>query len=377
MNNNQDPAGIAMAKFQANSRYFGLFDSHIPAGSTENTENILLLTLGNPDCITKIVTKNPSASYTVVDDVWTLDCLHTLPPSKKMNFIESLNEYNIIEAIRNLKGLGVKFDRIIMNPPFNLHLEIIDEAMKLLKDDNSVCINLSRVRWLQDPFAKEKKSSAYNKFKHIRDRIESLEVLNPIETNVLFGIGCSSLGIYTIGKGGYDCENLISPIVKKVLEKTTSFPVLEKNAKDGWRVRFPFITSGQDGGRGAKHAYYFGKLFSFFEGRKDNKWWWEFYQANQYTKRTETITLSVKFASKIEAENFIKTLDTSFGKYYTQAVVVDVHVSPKQILWMGDAVNPRTGLKGYLGEWTNEDFYCYFELTDNEIKTVEKNDGEI
>lgn len=366
MDNDQNSAGIAMSKFQADgARYFGLFDPYIPAGLTGN---VLLLSLGNPDCVAKAVGKNPGASYTVVDDVWTLDCLRVLPPSKKMEFIEDLDVYNII------KGLDMKFDCIIMNPPYqkNLHLKVLAEAIKHLKDDG-VCVNLSPVRWLQDPLAKEKKSSAYNKFKCIRDRLESLEVLNPIKTNVLFNIGCSSLGIYTVGKGGYDCENLISPVVKKVLEKTTSFPVLEENVKDGWRVRIPLINNnGNGGGSGAQKLYGFGKLFAFFEGRKDNKWWWEFYQANQFTKRTETITLSVKFDSEIEAENFIKTLDTSFGKYYTQAVVVDVHVNPKQILWMGDAVNPRTGLKGYQGEWTDEDFYKFFNIMPEERKVIEE-----
>ena len=263
-----------------------------------------------------------------------------------------------------------------MNPPYqrNLHLKILAEAIKHLKDDNSVCVNLSPVRWLQDPLAKEKKSSAYNKYKYIRDRLESLEVLNPNKTNVLFNIKCFSLGIYNVGKGGYDCENLISPVVKKILEKIVSFPVLEENAKDGWRVRIPLINNnGNGGGNGAKKLYgFFGKLFAFFEGRKDNKWWWEFYRANQFTKRTETITLSVKFDSEIEAENFIKALDTYFGKYYTQAVMVDLNVNPKQILWMGDAVNPRTGLKGYIGEWTDDDLALYFNITPDEQKIIEE-----
>ena len=39
---------------------------------------------------------------------------------------------------------------------------------------------------------------------------------------------------------------------------------------------------------------------------------------------------------------------------------------------MGDYINPRTGLKGYEGEWTNEDFYQFFEITEEEQKYIEE-----
>lgn len=41
------------------------------------------------------------------------------------------------------------------------------------------------------------------------------------------------------------------------------------------------------------------------------------------------------------------------------------------IPYMGDCVNPRTGLKGYLSEWTDDDFYKYFSITDDEKKIIE------
>ena len=39
---------------------------------------------------------------------------------------------------------------------------------------------------------------------------------------------------------------------------------------------------------------------------------------------------------------------------------------------MDNAVNPRTHLKGYLGEWTNEDFYEFFEVTEEEKLQIEE-----
>lgn len=44
----------------------------------------------------------------------------------------------------------MKFDCIIQNPHYvrNLHLKILAEAIKHLKDEKSVCVNLSPDNWL-------------------------------------------------------------------------------------------------------------------------------------------------------------------------------------------------------------------------------------
>ena len=47
----------------------------------------------------------------------------------------------------------MKFDCIIMNPPYcrNLHLKILNEAI-CYSDD---IVNLSPIKWLQDPLARK------------------------------------------------------------------------------------------------------------------------------------------------------------------------------------------------------------------------------
>ena len=51
------------------------------------------------------------------------------------------------------------FDKIIMNPPYcrNLHLKILREAMK----HGDEIVNLSPIRWLQDPLAEYKQGLKY------------------------------------------------------------------------------------------------------------------------------------------------------------------------------------------------------------------------
>ena len=44
----------------------------------------------------------------------------------------------------------------------------------------------------------------------------------------------------------------------------------------------------------------------------------------------------------------------------------------KGLPWLGDATNPRTGLVGYKGEWTDEDLALYFGITPEEQKVIEE-----
>ena len=52
------------------------------------------------------------------------------------------------------------YDFILMNSPYdkNLHLKIVEQSIPMLTDDG-ILVNLSPIRWLQDPLAKYKKSS--------------------------------------------------------------------------------------------------------------------------------------------------------------------------------------------------------------------------
>ena len=269
----------------------------------------------------------------------------------------------------------MKFDRIIQNPPYrrNLHLKVLAQAIKHLKDDDSKVVNLSPVRWLQDPLAKHKKNSDYHRFKEsVINHLANVCVIDD-EAQAIFGdtrFGFD-IAIYDARRNNenFDVDSLVNSIVIKVLSANLSKIVFDTNKKDGIRVRFPLICSNGDN---VKYMSSIGKMIWFVEGMKDNKPWYTFYTKNQFSKFTDTIPYSAKFNSEIEADNFCKSYDTNFAKVYTHIIKRDVRVSPDIMLWLGDAINPRTGLKGYTGEWTDEDLYSYFKLTDDEIKIIEE-----
>ena len=93
----------------------------------------------------------------------------------------------------------MKFDHVVMNPPFcrNLHLKILNEAINHSDD----VVNLSPIRWLQDPLAEYKRNSDWKKFENIRERIESIEIIKVTDAESLFNIDLPfNIGVYHITK---------------------------------------------------------------------------------------------------------------------------------------------------------------------------------
>ena len=353
------------------SKYFSLFEKHIPR--LNDGSAVCLYALSNLPCICDIIQKNPNSKYFICDT------------DEVFNAVKIVMDSCDISKAVDLYDIDMKFDCIIMNPPYqkNLHLKILAEAIKHLKDDDSKVVNLSPVRWLQDPLVKYKKTSDLKRFEEsVAKHIESLETITALQAQNIFSGAVMNidLGIYACSKANmqFDYKNhYANPILNKCIEYiATHNPNIEADKQDGWRVRMPRITGGKSGGSGdrSKHHTYvsFGKLLAFKDGKnKEGKWWYDCYMHNQYTKTTPYITSSIKFNSEIEANNFIKQFYTNFVNYITNLLLSDVNVAPIQVVWLSDAINPRTGLKGYQGEWTDEDFYQFFNITPEEQKIIE------
>ena len=362
---------IAASKMRADGNaYFKLFEKHVPRNLDVNNV-VLLYKLDNLFCICKIINMNIKAHYVIVSNVAVNTALQVvLDKSIDVKYIKEFD----------FKKTDMKFDCIVMNPPYvrNLHLKILAEAIKHLKDEKSVCVNLSPVRWLQDPLMQQKSKSDYHRFeKSILNHTKHIDVIDKIDAQRIFEstVMGADLGIYVCGgNGGFDCTSLVNPIVKKIVDKQNSHINLEYDKKDGIRVRFPIINNNGGSGNGRKIGLAtFGKLLYFVDGKKDGKPWYEWYMKNQYSKITDDIPFSAKFNTEKEAQNFIDALTkTNFGRIYTHWMKRDVNVSPEIVLWLGDAINPRTGKKGYIGEWTDADLYQFFNITPEEQKVIEK-----
>ena len=257
------------------------------------------------------------------------------------------------------------FDKIIMNPPYNgnLHLKILQEAMK----HSDEIINLSPIRWLQDPLAQYKKNSDWFRFEDIREKIESLDVVSGAEANKLFGIDAFiDLGIYRVTpKVGIDLTNFwkevrkpaeVMMIEKLIAMKDNLLNHIEKQKLDG--IRVPLTDIG--GNRGYKPVY--KEIAYVVDGKKDGKDWTKCKNMGGYEKpEGSALPLSVKFASAAEAQNFYDVFYTKFGSWLCDITHTQQHLQPSILPWLSDYTHP----------WTDEDLYEYFGLTNDEISIIE------
>lgn len=244
-----------------------------------------------------------------------------------------------------------------MNPPYSgsLHLKILREAMKHMGGE---IINLSPIRWLQDPSGSYKKGSDFNKFEDIRAHISDIEVIKRKDAFRLFNAGFRhDLGIYYITKdGGFDCENFwrtnVSKAALKVIENigipvytNKTIPSISsmfgKNSDYPYWIRCPRVHGHMD----AKDEY---DLVA-----PDIKW-----SLNVEDKEEK----QVYFKTEEEARYFFETLKSPLYKFIKKVGFYSTANSYTGMPWLGDYSKP----------WTNADLYEYFNLNTDEIKIIEE-----
>ena len=280
----------------------------------------------------------------------------------------------------------MKFDCIVMNPPYqkNLHLKILAEAIKHLKDEKSVCVNLSPIRWLQDPLAKEKKSTDYKRFEEsVSKHLTNIEIVSNTTANAIFGIWIfTDLAIYSCVKDAvcsFDYEHKLideylgnrKDIFYKIYDfckKSNMYNHIEFNL-NGISVKFNCIFGGHNNpftlvSSNHSHPYINGYT-------EDGKSYADCAFKKKDVDENKQNQSTVKFNSIAQAKNFIMSVQTKFYMFVNSLTKRGANVSLMALPWMGDSINPRTGLKGYESEWTDEDFYQFFNITDAEKKIIE------
>ena len=273
------------------------------------------------------------------------------------------------------KKTGVKkFDICLMNPPYSrkLHLKFLEKVIEV----TDKVVTVQPVNWLTSPNDRKNKNSTYYKYENsISKHIADLELFSEEQQKKYFGIQSTQVGIYICDKnGGYDYENkLVNHIIQNVMDYIQNNTVKsDYNEYKGWRVYVPKSQALSGGGDRPPYLRSLPNLKYFYDGKKDNKPWYEYYAKNQYSKTTKEITRSIKFNSEEEAKNFCESVRTNFCIYVEHNLITDMALSDNRILWMGNAKHPRTGTTGYKDKWTNEDFFDFFKISDEDRKKINK-----
>ena len=262
----------------------------------------------------------------------------------------------------------MKFDHIITNPPYrrNLHLKILNEAIKHSDD----VVNLSPIRWLQDPLVEYKRNSDFKRFKEIREHIESIEIIKVTDAETLFSINLPfNLGVYHITKDGGWINIFNKPLLSKMVDKVISTDNVKKHTVvddlDGISLLISKFTGGCHGQLEIETPFMMARKKSYFTNKIN-----EFTNETYLEQRTRTAwgnvkpkatNTNIKFATREERDNFYDSWSTKTLRWMFNTMKVDIHANIQALPWLGD----------YTHTWTDDDLYKYFELTDDEIKIIE------
>ena len=346
---------INKAKFMADgNKYFELYRKHIPGNISGN---ILLLSINNLDCISKIMSMNPNAKYLIIDRKTIIKSLSIV--CKDMYDIEAIENddedlYNIIQE------LDMKFDCIIMNPPYqkNLHLKILAEAIKHLKDDNSVCVNLSPITWAGKHNICQPKGEWRKK---LNGKINSLDFIEHRNANDIFGTGnaIEDLAITTYKNNGtFDIINygFTSQLEASLFKKINIF------RKDGTIFTLSQATGksvyGSGNGKNVIRKKYDVPIYTWHGGKTCGE-----AVLNTKVSDVEKCAATFRFNSENERINFINSLDTTFMNwYYKMFIVPGDYKLAAYMFRMADYTQP----------WTDERFYKFFNITPAEQKVIEE-----
>ncbi len=362
--------------------YINIVDLMCNKGKVTEDDNVLMLGISNPNVVSRTIDKyHPKNAFIIEDNINSVAGNFVDENGNNLIHYTDLNSVeSILNNIKNIeREYGLKFDKIIMNPPYkgksNLHLAIIDQMLKIFPEAD--IINISPVSWLQDILADYKRGTAYSKYNHLLDYLADLITVSALDASRCFNISSvGDLGIYHFNKKAFldnavrfDTINFkLDTPEKKLASKLAEkfYFNHERLDKDVYSNKnFIFTLPRIHGNIGSSD---WGELCS-----RDKEDAYAFKKSNDSNSKNKYV--SVGFATSFERDNFHSSLFTKFYQFYVANVRRGID-TPNLLPFVPHFFNVnwegKTGtIDGYKNPITDEMLYEYFGLTDEEIKTVE------
>ena len=243
--------------------------------------------------------------------------------------------------------MTMNFDHIIMNPPYdkNLHLKALSEAMKHSDD----VVNLSPIRWLQDPLAEYKQCTDFKRYEDIRKRVASIEEVGGEEAAKLFSAAFySSLGIYHIdGKEHEAFKYEFNTLIYKI----TNFPCKHFTYDAPEDKPYKIVLPATHGHLG---KYDWSEITS-----KE----WDVAKNVKASSETNGYVI-MAFDTEVEMKNFYDSLFLKLYKWLVKNI--------KTTAATAQYIKFVPVLPTYTHPWTDEMLYEYFGLTEDEVNVIEQ-----
>lgn len=213
------------------------------------------------------------------------------------------------------------------------------------------------MNWLLKPIDREFNVGAYNRFSSLRKRITDIDFIDRATANSQFNINTlNHLGIYTINPTQDDCsccEEFFKAHAR--VDSTGFFKRVVCRCYTGELPSINDVALPHN-----QHGNHYCCIPIVYGGRKDDR----FAVCGKDSAGKNSPV--VNFATAEEAENFKKSLNTTFYSYANWCYKINIRQTLNKLPWFGNAVNPRTGLLGYKGEWTDNDLWLYFGFSSEE-----------
>ena len=284
------------------------------------------------------------------------NCIHNKNITNVISKFYS-SEINFKNYINNMSK---KFDLIIMNPPYgtNTNPYLHNKLYNLCCDFSQECISLMPCGKLQTPRLLNDKI-----LNETRKRTKNIQVIYAADTWNYFNIHLAeNLGIFHFVDGSktevdwelFAYKNNIE--FKNICHKIYPLTDTLANHKSKKAEEFSFRLTENHGNPGKKDEFDLSTKIS----------------DKTKSKLSTSHSSFFNFNSNIELINFEKSLHTSFMKFIRMIERNSLTIYLQMYPWVGNIINPRTGLKGYLSDWISQDFYMLYNITENEQRVIEE-----